>query len=111
MLLNTCAVIPEAEPRVGLVKICMRASKPQISINAKLPGLQNLKSARQQAQGCNGSLPGNCVPAVQGVKVLSFGPIGWLLQPMPINVVAPQALRMGEVVAVPAGRSGQKFSK
>ena len=103
--------IPEAEPRVGLVKIRMRASEPQISINAKLLGLQNLKSARLQAQGCNGSLPGNCVPAVQSVEVFSFGLVGWLLQPTPIKMIAPWALRMGDVVTLPAGRSDQKFPK
>lgn len=110
VLLNICKVIPEAEPRAEVVKIRVRASEPQISINANLPGLQNLKSTKLQAQGCNGRLPGNCVPAVQGMEVLSFGPVGWLLQPRPIQMTAPWALRM-RVVIIPAGRSDQKFPK
>jgi len=48
---------------------------------------------------------------VQGVEVLSFGPVGWLLQPTSIKMVAPEALRMGGIITIPAGRNGQKFPK
>lgn len=66
------------------MKIYMRTSEPQIPIKAKLPGLQNLKSAGLQAHGCIGSLPGSCVPAVPGME-FSLAPGGWLLQPMAIS--------------------------
>lgn len=87
----------------------IKASEPPISINAKLPALQNLKSARLQAQDCNGSLPGNCIHAVQGIEVLSTGPVGWLLQPMPTKVVATYNYSDPECLTMPAGRSGKNF--
>lgn len=43
--------------------------------------------------------------------MLSFGSVGWSLQPMPIKVIAPTVLGTEEIVTVPAGRSDQKFMK
>lgn len=55
-------------PEVGLVKMYMRTREPQIPINAKWPGLQNVKSAGLQAHGCIGGVPGSCVPALLGLS-------------------------------------------